>query len=328
MKTKLILCAIFFLFFIQAWSQNTAGYTENIKKAWDLYNQKEYLNSAKAYSLAFALNGGKGTQEDRYNAACSWALAGNADSAFHYLFGVAEKNNYDNYEHITRDTDLDSLHADPRWDKVLSIVKQNKEKAEANYIKPVVAILDTVYRNDQQTRKGIVELIKKEGMESDTVKKRLDEMSFYDSINLVKVQKILDEYGWLGFDKVGRTGALTIFLVIQHSPLPVQQKYLPMMREAVKNKQAIAGNLALLEDRVAIREGRKQIYGSQLVTDSTGKTTLEPLEDPDHVDERRKAVGLGPLADYLKMFGLEMDMEKFKKEWKEIEDRKKKGNKH
>ena len=96
-----------------------------------------------------------------------------------------------------------------------------------------------------------------------------------------------------------------------------------MMREAVKNKQAIAGNLALLEDRVALREGRKQIYGSQLITDSTNKTKLQPIEDPDHVDERRAAVGLGPLAEYLKQFNIEMDMEKFKKEWKEMEKVKK-----
>jgi hypothetical protein len=186
----------------------------------------------------------------------------------------------------------------------------------------VVAILDSVYTDDQKTRKGIVELINKEGMKSDTVKKRLDEMNHLDSINLVKIEKILDEYGWLGFDKVGRMGALTIFLVIQHSPLAVQQKYLPMMREAVKNKQAIAANLALLEDRVALREGRKQIYGSQIASDSTGRTFLQPLEDPDHVDERRSSVGLGPLAEYLKEFGIVMDMKKFKKEWKEMEEKK------
>jgi hypothetical protein len=324
MKIRLILLFVVNLYFVQAWSQHTEAYKENIKKAWDLYNQKDYLNSAKTYSLAFALNGGNGTQDDRYNAACSWSLAGNADSSFHYLFEAAEKSNYDNYTHITTDTDLDAIHPDPRWEKLLLIVKKNKEKAEANYIKPVVAILDTVLKEDQQTRKGIMELIQKHGMESDTVKKRLDQMRYYDSINLIKVQKILDRYGWVGFDQVGRIGAMTVFLVIQHSPLPVQQKYLPMMREAVKNKQAVAANLALLEDRVALGEGRKQIYGSQIGTDKkTNKNFVEPIEDPDQVDERRKAVGLGPLADYLKQFGIELDMEKFKKDWKEMEKRNK-----
>ncbi|HEV7781190.1 MAG TPA: DUF6624 domain-containing protein [Chitinophagaceae bacterium] len=312
------------LFVVKARAQT--AYTENIDKAWDLYNQKDYINSAKTYSLAFALNGGKGTQTDRYNAACSWALAGNIDSAFHYLFGAAEKNNYDNYGHITTDTDLDSIHGDPRWEKVLAIVFKNKEKAEANFNKPVIAILDTINKDDQRTRKGIVELIQKEGRESDTVKKRLREMSIVDSIDLVKTRKLLDEYGWLGFDEVGRMGALTIFLVIQHSSLPVQQKYLPMMREAVKKNQASSANLALLEDRVALGEGRKQIYGSQIHSDKkTNQPFLAPLDDPDHVDERRKAVGLGSLAEYLKQFGLTWDLELYKKQQKE-EDAKVKKN--
>ena len=87
------------------------------------------------------------------------------------------------------------------------------------------------------------------------------------------------------------------------------------MREAVEKKQAMAGNLALLEDRVALREGRKQIYGSQVGTDTvTHKNFLLPLEDPDNVDARRAKVGLGPLADYLKSFDMEWNVEEYKKE--------------
>jgi hypothetical protein len=245
-------------------AQSDSLYSVNTKKALDLYYKKDYINSAKAFSLAFALNDGKGTETDRYNAACSWALAGNPDSAFHYLFLATEKNHYYDYNHIIIDEDLASIHSDNRWNTLLKKIKENKAKAEANFIKPVVAILDTVYQDDQKTRQGIVPLIQKEGMQSPAVQEKLKQMQYYDSINLLKVEKILDEYGWLGFDKVGRMGALTLFLVIQHSPLRVQEKYLPMMREAVKNKQAFAGNLALLEDRVALQEGRKQIYGQSI----------------------------------------------------------------
>ena len=307
------------LLIVSAHAQVTDGYTTNVAKGWELYNKKDYINSAKTYSLAFALNGGKGTATDRYNAACSWALAGNADSAFAYLLAAADKNSYDNYSHIIGDTDLDGLHADKRWNTLLQKIKANKEKAEANFNKPVVAILDSIYIDDQKYRKGIMELIEKEGMESPAVKERLRLMGEADSINLVKLQKILDQYGWLGFDEVGRMGALTIFLVIQHSPLSVQQKYLPMMREAVAKKQAVPANLALLEDRVALREGRKQIYGSQVHTDPSGKNFVAPLEDPDNVDKRRAQVGLGPLAEYLKQFNIEWNLEEFKKKQQEAE---------
>jgi outer membrane protein OmpA-like peptidoglycan-associated protein len=129
-----------------------------------------------------------------------------------------------------------------------------------------------------------------------------------DSINTIKVQLILDKYGWLGEDVVGEDGNTTLFLVIQHSHLDVQEKYLPMMRDAVKNGNAEAGDLAYLEDRIAMRHGKNQIYGSQLYTNlKTGKDTLWPIEDYANVDKRRANVGLEPLQDYVSYWGLELN---------------------
>ena len=87
------------------------------------------------------------------------------------------------------------------------------------------------------------------------------------SENLEIVKEILDQHGWLGKDIVGHYGNRALFLSIQHSDLETQITYLPMMREAVKNGNAEPANLALLEDRVAVRQGRKQIYGTQLEYD-------------------------------------------------------------
>ncbi len=86
------------------------------------------------------------------------------------------------------------------------------------------------------------------------------------------------------------------------------------MREAVQQKKANASSLALLEDRVALGEGRKQVYGSQIGFDEpTGKMYVLPLEDPDHVDKRRATMGLGPLADYVKRWNITWDVEAYKK---------------
>ncbi|HEX8332155.1 MAG TPA: DUF6624 domain-containing protein [Segetibacter sp.] len=319
MKNILFTCIVC-LFIVDVVAQTSKGYSENVLRAESLTKQKAYTEAAKAYSEAFAQNDGKATNNDRYNAACVWALAGNKDSAFYHLIRVAEKGGYSNYNHITIDTDLDILHSDPRWNTVLATVKANKEKEEVNYNKPVVAILDTVYKEDQSHRQGIVELIQKLGMQAPEVKERLSQMAKADSINTIKVTKILDEYGWLGRDKVGSTGSLTLFLVIQHAPYKVQKKYLPMLRAAVANKQASASHLALLEDRVALAEGKKQIYGSQVGQDqATGKSTLSPLEDPDNVDKRRAEVGLGTLATYLQNFGITWDLESYKKQLAEDE---------
>jgi len=64
------------------------------------------------------------------------------------------------------------------------------------------------------------------------------------------------------------------------------------MREAVKTGRANGSSLALLEDRVAIGEGRPQIYGSQLYQEGDGPLIVQAMEDPDHVDERRASIGL------------------------------------
>jgi hypothetical protein len=118
----------------------------------------------------------------------------------------------------------------------------------------------------------------------------------------------------VGPGTVGGQANMTFFLVIQHADLATQQKYLPMMREAVARGDAEKPNLALLEDRVALGEGRKQLYGSQIGTDdSTGRNYVLPLEEPDNVDARRAEMGLGPLADYVKRWGIVWDPAEYKK---------------
>jgi hypothetical protein len=96
-----------------------------------------------------------------------------------------------------------------------------------------------------------------------------------------------------------------VFLVIQHADLATQERYLPIMREAVKNGKALASDLALLEDRVLTRNGKPQIYGSQLQENhTTGKYEFAPIQDAANVNKRRASVGLPPLEDYAKMMGI------------------------
>jgi hypothetical protein len=185
---------------------------------------------------------------------------------------------------------------------------------ESKLNKELVAILDTIHQEDQKYREEAQELEKKYGWESKKVQDVWEIIHVQDSINLIKVEKILADYGWLGVDVVGQQGNSTLFLVIQHSNTQTQVKYLPMLKEAVKNGKAKPSEPALMEDRVLLAQGEKQIYGSQLTMNSeTNKWELEPMIDPDNADKRRSEVGLKPLADYLKYWDLTWDVEKFKK---------------
>ena len=318
---KIIFLSVCFILTLVTFGQNPE-YSILVKKADSLYNVKDFKKSAFTYSAAFKANGWLGASNDRYNAACSWALANNSDSSFFQLSRIATKSNFMNYEHITTDPDLNSLHDDQRWKPLLDLIKQNKEKAEANLKKPLVAQLDSIFTEDQKYRLQIEQIQKKYGWESNEMKAHWKIINEKDSINLIKVKSILDKYGWLGADVVGGQGNITLFLVLQHSDQATQEKYLPMLREAVKNGKAQGSSLALLEDRVALGQGKRQIYGSQIGRDpETQIYYVSPLEDPENVDKRRAEVGLGPLSDYVSNWQIKWDVEQYKKDLPKLEEK-------
>ena len=320
-KTVFIFAFLFYATLISG--QNVPQeYFDLVKKADSLYNAGNYRNSANKYSEAFRANGWKGFPNDRYNAARCWALAAVPDSAFFQLDRIATKSNYTNYGHITTDPDLTSLHQDNRWKPLLDKIKQNKEKAEANLNKPLVAILDSIFVEDQKYRQQIDGIEKKYGWDSKEMKDHWVIINKKDSLNLIKVKSILDKYGWLGADIIGGQGNSTLFLVIQHSDQATQEKYLPMMREAVKNGKAQGSSLALLEDRVALGQGKRQIYGSQIGRDPlTQLYYVSPLIDPDNVDKRRAEVGLGPLSEYVNHWKIKWDVIQYKKDLPKLEEK-------
>ncbi len=150
-------------------------------------------------------------------------------------------------------------------------------------------------QNDRHNASGFI------GAQKDSV---VAHMVLTDPLNLVRVTAILDSAGWLGEDVLGHKANQALFLVLQHADAQpkVQEAYLPMMREAVEQGKARASELAMFEDRVAVNNGRPQIYGSQIGW-KDGKGFVKPMVDEEHVNERRAAVGLEPLEKYTERFG-------------------------
>lgn len=304
----------------------TIGFSQNYKllvsEADAFYKNKEYKKSVEKYTEAFKIEQKSGS--DFYNAACSAALSGKKKVAFEWLRLALDKG-WINVSHLKTDTDLDALHNDKKWSPFVNEMQEIVDIKEANLDKPLQAELLAIYEDDQGIRKTFIKAQKDYGYKSKIVDSLGRIMMRKDSVNLIKVTKILDKYGWVGADKVGGQANQTLFLVIQHSDLSTQQKYLPMMREAVKNKNASSSALALLEDRVALGEGKKQIYGSQIGFDNETNTNyVLPLEDPDTVDQRRASVGLGLLADYVKNWNIIWNVEEYKKQLPSIEAKSKK----
>jgi len=186
---------------------------------------------------------------------------------------------------------------------------------ESKFKTELLPTLDTLYNEDQSNRLKYVELTTDKATQ-----KAID--SIYaivkqkDAANLIKVNKILSQYGWLGPQDVGRDRSQALFLVIQHADLKTQQKYLPMIRKAEKEGKTFSSNLAILQDRIAMREGKKQLYGSQAFKDkTTGIRYIYPMINPDKLDQRRKSMGLRPMKED----EMGWDVNDYKKKLPEIE---------
>lgn len=111
-----------------------------------------------------------------------------------------------------------------------------------------------------------------------------------DSTNLVIVNDILREGGFPRKSQVGEFALLAVWSVFQHNPLEQQKQFLPQLEEAVQRGDIAPMYLAMLKDRIDVREGRPQKYGTQW-----GPDGLCPLLNASHVNEWRKEVGLPPI---------------------------------
>ena len=109
-----------------------------------------------------------------------------------------------------------------------------------------------------------------------------------------------------GKSTFGNLGNYVCFLVIQHAPLEVQKQFEPLFMQSVEDGESRAKDLAMLQDRIRIRENKKQIYGTQLVPDlESGGWKFHSIEDEKNVNSRRAKVGLEPLEEYAKRFGID-----------------------
>lgn len=305
--------------------QEEKKYSELVDEALKLYQNKDYRNAALKYSAVFKDFNSYVQSIDRWNASCSWARINEPDSAFKQLFLLAQNEDFHSFNGLKLNLDLRTLQSDKRWIEVIDQIKRNRIKTAPNLNYPLVEILDTVYYNDQRFRSDLDEIEKNYGWQSDEMKNQWKGILLYDSLNLVIITDILDKHGWLGSDSLGEEGNSTLFFVIQHADIKTQERYLPMMRDAVKKGNAEAESLALLEDRVALRQGKRQIYGSQISRDDeTEKYYVMPLEDPDNVDKRREKAGLGPLREYVSEWGIIWDAEEYKKFLQEFETKQQK----
>lgn len=117
-----------------------------------------------------------------------------------------------------------------------------------------------------------------------------------------KAQPVLEStftrYGWPKLSVFGTEACNNFWLLVQHQPLSVEQQMLPAMRSALAQGEASSTNYAYLFDRVQVDEGKPQHWGTQAHCEGI-EAKLFPVDDPARLDDRRAALAMEPIAQYL-----------------------------
>lgn len=162
-------------------------------------------------------------------------------------------------------------------------------------------ILEEVYDNDQAARewtKGMSSLT------ADEIEAYATEMERVDSLIQAIVFEILDKDGWPS--NLSNKANQAIWIVIDHSDLAFQRKYLYLVKEKAEECILEKADYAILNDRVLMGEGKPQIYGTQIKMNATivddeiaMQFFLWPVENPIVLDSLRNTMGLSPIKEYL-----------------------------
>ncbi len=154
-----------------------------------------------------------------------------------------------------------------------------------------------MFVQDQLFRGGNQDFImKKYNINRDSITRGIDNIQDLDENNTYNLIKIIDRYGFPTKEMVGRDGMEAVFFIIQHSPdKEFQSNQLNNIQNSVDNGGLDPQHYALLFDRIAIRNGKKQKYGTQL----DGNLNLKPVDDYEMLDSLRMSMGLMPINMYV-----------------------------
>lgn len=187
------------------------------------------------------------------------------------------------------------------------------------------SMLQRVHDDDQDVRRNFTVMLQSNN--ADSILAYQERMEETDSRCRAIVFPILDSVGIP--DGLTEKAREALFLVVQHSDVEHQRKYIDLFDAAAKKGLVARADVATMRDRILMHEGRPQIYGTQTFTpnrtiiinsdggkridddreDNDDETSelqptayLWPVESADGLDARRAEVGLPPMDTYIELF--------------------------
>lgn len=162
---------------------------------------------------------------------------------------------------------------------------------------------------DQKIREEFMEKYQETGNIDLDLNQKMGEI---DSINQIYAFEFLDKYGYPTYTRDGKKVCEGVFYILQHSDQQNMKRYIGELKAAAYQGEASLTHFALMQDRILMNDGKKQIYGSQCAPrkDENGYVTdkifVWPIRNNEIVDSLRKAMGFKTtIAEYAKRMNAE-----------------------
>lgn len=120
-----------------------------------------------------------------------------------------------------------------------------------------------------------------------------------DEVNdrhILQLKKVIAYHGWPRISEFSSETCDHAWILVQHTHDIEFQKHCLALMQQLPSEEVNKKSIAYLYDRIQTNNGQLQKYGTQI--DSKTKKPFA-IEDPEHIDERRTAMGLEPLQDYV-----------------------------
>lgn len=240
-----------------------------------------------------------------WDAAMIAAMGKDTNKTFRLLEEALEAGLTD-VEKVSSRPVFDFLKNNPAWKPLINRIKTAEQRYMTGLSNPTLrGELLTMWAEDQRVRSLLRSKVN--GLNNNWGAPELApfyrQVDVCDSINFCRMQAIITQQGWPKLSAVGKDGSFAAWAIVQHSNNVFFQKAsIQAMEPLLATKEVRATEYAELVDRALRNQQLKQRYG-MATNREVGKGEFYPIEDEEHVDKRREAIGLEPLAVYAHLNG-------------------------
>lgn len=280
-KLKTIIIFTFLIFAYQLTGQNRSVYISKINTAHKCIVEKKYENALNLYMEAFAC---KVSQNPiHWYEASSLAAKLKYEKLSFIFLNQSIVYGFSFYERFKNNSNfsLDSIKKNYYLEQI---------KKQDDLLIYLTSLLDTIFQKDQNIRSEY---------SLNKTKENLNKINKIDAENLNVVKNIISLYGFWGLSLKTPSAKFSMYTVITHAPVEIQEQYLPLLEKAVDRGELRDSDLAYIKDKISYYRLGYQKYGTQYHI-KKGKIQLLSLQNIDSVDIWRKEIGLNTIHEYIK----------------------------